>query len=353
MQNTRQQNSAFLRLLLVSALLHGSAVVAYLFSAKTSEVAPQKQTVNVQLMRQPPEPPAPPPQSLPKETPEVVEREQAPKPEEHMPTHNGEEFSSNNQDKTVEGKVVAGGGNLKPDERLKKSETAANAEPQPHPPEKPELNADQPIAEEDVSKATELVSTTGDSFTSSMPSAEVESVDESSSEGLRQESLSAEEFSVDALPTLEELAIPNEFLDGIGNLELLSDGELSDTIVEQPFSESESKELKLVNRYLERMNKQVLAFWINPYQGNTQHRGIIKVELSADGYLENAFIYRSSGHRLLDISVLDAIRAVPRYEVPDNKIITARYYTNLSFHYSSIEEKTELMPFEQEREEVN
>ena len=147
--------------------------------------------------------------------------------------------------------------------------------------------------------------------------------------------------------------ITDEYLAGIGNLELLSDGELSDTIVEQPFSETEASEIQLVNRYLQRMNKQVLAFWINPYKGNKMHRGIIKVELNTNGYLEQAFIYRSSGNTLLDISVLDAIRAVPRYEVPENEIITRRYYTNLSFHYSSIEEETELMPFEQDKEALN
>ena len=352
MQYKRQKNNAFFKLVLLSMLLHGSAVVGYLYLIEVKKAPREKQAVAVQLRTQQKEPPTQDKVAEEELSPkESIAQEDLPQPEEHMPTHNSDEFASNNQDRDLEAKVLAGGGNKREEEKLTKVEkeslpTERESEEQERSTESEELNSEQTTAE-----AREVVTTTGNGVKT--PIAESESMADSQTDSEVVSNRAIEEFSIDALPKLEELQIPADFLDGIGNLELLSDGQLSDTLVEHPFSESESKELKLVNRYLERMNKQVLSFWINPYKGNKLHRGIIKVELSSSGYLENAYIYRSSGHRLLDISVLDAIRAVPRYEVPDNEIITARYYTNLSFHYSSIEEETELMPFEQERAEVN
>ena len=146
----------------------------------------------------------------------------------------------------------------------------------------------------------------------------------------------------------EELKIPPEFLGNLGNMELLQENDLGNAFVEDPFSDKESKELKLVNRYLRRFTEQIYEFLVNPYQGSKPYDGIIRFELDTKGYLIHSFIYRSSGHRLLDISVLDAIRAVPRFEVPESEIITRQYYSNLSFHYSSKDEETELMPFEEE-----
>ncbi|KZZ63535.1 hypothetical protein A3765_08025 [Oleiphilus sp. HI0130] len=351
MHTKRQQNNAFLRLLLASILIHSSAIVAYLFSQEVSLPSPQQKSVKVQLHV---EQPLPQLEQALESTPQEPEQQALDvplqdQPEEHLPAHNSEEFASNNQSKEIEGKIVAGGGNERDVEHIAETEITPSTQE-----EIEDLEVSEGLTEEVVDErseeAREVVSTIGSSnqtlLADAAGTAEAESSESASSRAV-------EEFSIDALPSLEELTIPGEFLEGIGNLELLSDGELSDALVEQPFSENESKELQLVNRYLARMNKQVLSFWINPYKGNQLHRGIIKVELSSSGYLENAYIYRSSGHTLLDISVLDAIRAVPRYEVPDNEIITARYYTNLSFHYSSIEEETELMPFEQEREEIN
>ena len=355
MYTKRQQNKAFLKLLFASMFIHGSAIVGYLLSLEVQESTPQQKAVKVQLRVQQPSNPQKldvqqpePPQQEPEQQ-KVVEQ-QPQEPESHLPSHNSDEVASNNQNEDVDGEIVAGGGNEGNRENI--AEAKQSPRPQEHD-QKSEVSesASEEIAQEQSKKeAREIVTTVGPSVQAAVADGDG---DEEPVAANNSASRALEEFNIDALPSLEELTIPGEFLEGIGNLELLSDGELSDTIVEQPFSENESKELQLVNRYLARMNKQVLSFWINPYKGNQLHRGIIKVELSSSGYLEDAYIYRSSGHSLLDISVLDAIRAVPRYEVPDNEIITARYYTNLSFHYSSIEEETELMPFEQEREEVN
>jgi hypothetical protein len=138
-----------------------------------------------------------------------------------------------------------------------------------------------------------------------------------------------------------------------GNIALLADREMRDVVVEQPYSELESKELKLANEFLDRMNKQVLAIWENPYKGRHLYRGVVKLELDENGYLQDVYVYKASGHPVLDASVLKAISSVIRFHVPDNKILASRYYTSLRFYYSSIENKTELMPFEKDTNQEN
>jgi hypothetical protein len=162
------------------------------------------------------------------------------------------------------------------------------------------------------------------------------------------ENFSRETHNIDTLPEVDvaDLETPGEGEQAEGNLNMLTDPQLREVGVEQPFSEKESEELRVVNLILERMNRQVIEHWVNPYKGGKMYRGVIKVELDADGYLRDAFVYHQSGLVLLDISVLDAIRAVKRFDVPDNKVIAERYYSNLSFHYSSLDEKPEMMPFE-------
>lgn len=149
------------------------------------------------------------------------------------------------------------------------------------------------------------------------------------------------------------LELPSDFLNRFGNLELLTDSSLSDSFVEQPFSEKKSKQIEMVNRYLARMNRQVRAVWVNPYRGGRMYRGVVLVEVSPKGYLQDVRVHRSSGLSALDSSVVDAIKAVNRFEVPEDEAIAARYYSQMSFHYSSIEEKTELMPFQQTLSSTN
>lgn len=161
-------------------------------------------------------------------------------------------------------------------------------------------------------------------------------------------SIRQEKIGSSAGQDIPEVELPSDFLNRHGNLELLSDQRLREADVPHPFSEQKSKELELANKYLERMNKQVRELWVNPYKGGRMFRGIIKVELNVQGYLENVYVYRASGLNSLDSSVIRAIESVPRFHVPDDEIIAARYYTRMSFHYSSIEAKTELLPFEVE-----
>lgn len=144
--------------------------------------------------------------------------------------------------------------------------------------------------------------------------------------------------------------IEEDLREQIGNINLLNDAQLGEVEIEDPFSEKESKEIGLVNRYLQRMTQQVMNVWVNPYKGKRVHKGVIIMELNAQGILLDSYIYQTSGLDYLDQSVLDALRSIPRYHVPDNEVIANRYYKNLRFFYSSIKEQTELMPFEIEEE---
>lgn len=349
--STKQRNYIFSRVLLLSLLVHASTITYMLMhSSPDQEVLERKVVVQLKApdAKQQTPPAAAQATSITEPEPVTEQAEQ-----EHMPTHNAEEFASDNQDRNKQGEIVAGGGIESEETKLAevKDPTRKQAEENDGESETKEQalaqNDQETHQEPQGTSASETVVTEGDSF------ALFDNYEEEFVEGAELSALAAamglgggNPFQIQEEPTPDELEIPEEYLDGYGNLRILSEGELADAMVEQPFSEIEGKELQLVNRYLERMNKQVLKFWINPYQGNKMLRGIIKLELNTAGFLVNAFIFRSSGHNLLDISVLDAIRSVQRFEVPDNTIIAERYYTNLSFHYSSKQEETELMPFE-------
>jgi len=359
-------------LLLLSMLIHGSVVGVLMLSDPIypRETKSVTDTVSIKLsQRSSPSKPEPAPETPepPKDTaePEALESTTDTVEQEaiHAPTHNSDSFASNNQDENIEGKVVAGGGN-KADKRSLARSDAPTPNTKQTPLEKHLIEvSSKPETHKIPEKARDIVTTNG-------PSASQTNIGEADSfkEGVESEEAAdhnsladamglsgaqQSQYEIDVEPTDSELEIPGEYLTGLGNLEILSDGQLSEAIVEQPFTEEQSNELKLVNKYLARMSAQVKEFWINPYKGNKKLKGIIKLELSPTGDLLQAYVFRSSGHSLLDVSVLDAIRAVPRYDVPNNQIIAQRYYTNLSFYYSSIEDETELMPFEKKAEALN
>jgi len=347
----------------------------------------QSQTVSVTL-KQASKPAETPPTQPEQKPPEQAKIKEEPKPQEtveknHAPRDNADEFASDNQDDKQATEIIAGGA---PDDKISKATELT----------KQVIAEKQPIAEDSSDSATQdnqsaqEQADVGDFFDKAQKEkrsfVDVHSDDKGQMDSSEQltgttlddiiaASIESTKHSSDGSPTASdnfepppalkellieipskplEIEIPSEFLNNVGNMQLLSDISLRDAEVQQPYSEKRSKELALANKYLARMNKQVQKFWINPYKGGRMFRGIIKVELNVNGYLENVRIYRTSGHHLLDISVMDAIRAVPRFDVPDNEIITNRYYRNMSFHYSSIEAKTELMPFEievQDKEE--
>jgi len=301
-----------------------------------------------------------------KEQPEESEEPDAPEEEHHAPMDNADAFASNNQEDPSINKIDPGGGNesentKKPDQQTDEDTDANEAPKSPELAERPEALAklveqETDEGQADQKKERDVIDTLD--IARALWESRARDITQEQLDAMKDKSGSPEQDLVDLITgkanfTQEqedfEMMLPEDIGDGLGNATLLTDSELSEAVVEQPFSEQKAKELELANLYLRRMNEQVRSFWVNPYEGNRLYKGIIKVELDVTGHLENAYVYRSSGNHLLDISVLDAIRAVPRYKVPDNDVIVNRYYRNLSFYYSSIEEETELMPFEKER----
>lgn len=372
----------YVLLFMLSSLLHLGGYWWYVYFFPLLKTEPELQPsvmVTLQLQPKPEElihEKAP--EQVQIDTPDPLETEQ---PEEvvHAPRHTADEFSSDNQDDEAFTEIIAGVTptsevDREPQEDSKQAEAANQAfsddVEKHHRTQQAELADEMQVAGEFleldqtaqrdvvVSHQTQTGESASDPFQQgaslkqSIANA-LQSLSTNVSDTSQQEPFevqaSLEELIVDPGPTVTALEIPDDFLKNIGNMRLLSDSSLRDAEVKQPFSKKKSQELELANRYLELMNKQVRQFWINPYKGGRLFQGIIKVELNVKGYLESAEVYRRSGHALLDISVLDAIRAVPRFAVPDDEVITNRYYRHMSFHYSSIEMKTELMPFETAR----
>jgi len=371
-------------LLLVSVVLHVLLYLLFLLLPKEESKKKVEQTFQVTLretpeieqtptqvnVEQPPlveektEEPiieTPQPEKLTEEEP-VKEPEQEP-----SPVDNADETSTNNQDETLKGEVI-GGGQISKEKgsdsakqmsveqdidspamlidkvdiaELKKTEALKQSE---------QVQKEEHRQEILTSKNTQALEQSKEFIPSYLESIEIDpevaqkqgQIEPSYLEvisGVKEEI--GDSFEDTTVDSAIDLGMP-------GNILMLADGQLSEVTVPQPFSDKKSDELKLVNKYIKRMNKQVMSYWINPYQGNQILMGIIKIELNAQGYLVNSYVYRESGDKILDISVLDAIRAVRKFKVPDNAIITERYYQNLKFHYSSIEQEVELMPFETE-----
>ncbi|WP_198342991.1 energy transducer TonB family protein [Oleiphilus messinensis] len=159
-----------------------------------------------------------------------------------------------------------------------------------------------------------------------------------------------QEFAETAKKPESKLKIPDEFREKMGNMELLDDVSLKETTVMEPYSQLEAKKLQMVNRYLEKMQKQIVARWKKPNKEFPKLRGIIKFQLDKNGYLEDADIFVGSGDVELDVSALDAVRSVIRYAVPENQSIVNRYYRSLKWYFSSHEREIEEMVFVEEIE---
>ena len=368
-----KKNKKFFYIFLVSILLH---LIAYLIwsyvKPHQDEIAPSAKTITVKLSSPPPK------DNVDKKELESLEEafensEPEPEPsvdvETMMPVDNADIFSSNNQSDKSEDKIVFGEENAeKVGEKLLKEQAISDERHQETAIENTEEVSsmeEQAETEKTTTKFeqkidAELVSSLANSNFNTPQKQLIEHDDDADFEGLSKEKASSikpdyyDYFSGIMEQQGEELSQSELVVDDViyepGNIALLGDKEMSEVVVEQPFSELKSEELKLANAFLDRMNKQVLAVWNNPYKGQHIYRGTVKLELDENGYLQDVYIYRASGHPALDASVINAIRAVARFEVPENKILATRYYTNLRFYYSSTENKTELMPFQKETE---
>ena len=121
---------------------------------------------------------------------------------------------------------------------------------------------------------------------------------------------------------------------GVAGMQPLDEVGMGAAMVADPRSEVEARRIEMVNRYLARMTEQVREHWIMPPDATDQHRGVIRMRVDERGFLVSANLHLPSGHRDLDQSVLAAIHAVDRYQVPDSPEIVRRYYSNLRFEYS-------------------
>lgn len=148
--------------------------------------------------------------------------------------------------------------------------------------------------------------------------------------------------------TVEEVDIPNPETSGEeeqapGNVSMLDDSQLSETEVEQPFSEKESESLRMRNLIRARNTREIMKHFVNPYKGGKIYKGVIIYDLHKNGYLQKAYVYIPSGLDSLDDAMLDAIRAVERFEVSDDPKSLSNYH-----EYTTNKIISESMPFERE-----
>ena len=369
--------SRFVVLLLISLLLHSLLYLLYSWLPEQEKPISEDKTVRISLKtkdagKELPEEPKE--DKAKEEKGEDAEKEELPQkddaPEDASdatpaPVDNADESASNNQEDESKKEIVLGEMKSEPKETqrpeeqfdvdketVEKSQVSKQAEEKdvkvPPPKTEQALELQKPLIKDVLTTSNEQADSVEEVF--EMPSY-MDAVDYSTgSEDLSklepdardlvfgESQMFGDEFS--------SLDMPADFLDNPGNLQMLSDPDLKEITGEQPFSELKSKQLQLVNVFLDRMNQQVYALWVNPYKGEHIYRGVIRFELDLNGFLLESYVYRRSGHPALDASILKAIRAVKRYKVPENKVITNSYYRNLRFHYNSVEAKTELMPFE-------
>ena len=276
----RQSKILFSVLLVVSLLLHGLAWW-WVDIKELLKPTPLDDSTTVQVtLQQPKEPQAPPEQKKtpeqPKPSPPKEEpKEKEPEEERHLPRHNADTFaSSNNTDRTAN--------KIKPDDQVDKDELDAAGD-KTKDSKKEELKADKT----ERAKAQTVVS---------------------------KDKKEKKPKNTDEKPDIDETN--------------------SEKKTKQVYSENQSDELKMKNLYLKRMMKQITDNLIAPRKPVRPGRGAISLVLGNDGYLVDAKITKSSGDFTLDLSVLEAVKRVHRFEVPSSKIIANKYYTELIIRYN-------------------
>lgn len=144
----------------------------------------------------------------------------------------------------------------------------------------------------------------------------------------------------------EILEIPKKLLGNLGNMTQLSELELGESFVEQPFSEHKSKEFKLVNGYLKRIAEQVYVFYSKNNNLKSDDTGTIHLKLDPAGYLVSRKLIRSSRNELMDKRAIKAIDSVVQYRLHPNPEINKKYFSELLFYYGGRKAEYELMPYE-------
>lgn len=117
------------------------------------------------------------------------------------------------------------------------------------------------------------------------------------------------------------------------NLNELDDSALEDVLVESPLDKNEEALRRWHNEVYKRLSAQVMEVWVKPDGTSDIYRGVIRLNIDLQGYLNRAWIHLPSGDRALDQSALMAVKSIIRYRLPASPS-QARYYKNLEFRYS-------------------
>lgn len=278
-ENREPFRGRFGLILALSALVH---VLFIVFSPRQfwpAEMAepPEPVTVRIEIAQ---------PQPVPEPEPAVPDRpEPEPQQQAHLPRHNAEQTDLRGTDfeSPVEEQVQAG------------------EQPEPKPKVQAEDESKTRLAEGEQKEAAE-------------PAAEPEVTTESAPQSIAEKQA-------------EKPKNP-------AGMEDLSDEELAGANAGSPVSELEKRRIQMVNRFLARMQSQVDQRFRKPLNARPYQEGEIAFELDPSGYLLSARIIESSGNTLLDASALEAIRSVPRFDVPESALVAARYYRHLTFRYT-------------------
>lgn len=139
----------------------------------------------------------------------------------------------------------------------------------------------------------------------------------------------------------------------IGNYQFLTETELDNAFVKDPFNEKKGKELKLINIYIKEISDIILANWTNPLSPSQIKEGAsvkIRIELNKNGFLESPRIYLQSRFPALDQSLMAAIKSSMshQFNIPQSYL---EKYAYLTLSWSSDGSEYELMPFEKDKQE--
>jgi len=114
----------------------------------------------------------------------------------------------------------------------------------------------------------------------------------------------------------------------IGNLTQLQETGLNEARIGDPLSNFEHKQRRVYNKYLARMTEQVNEHWIEP-ESEQLLMTRVRLYLTVEGYIRDIYIEQSSGSSIFDYEAIRAIKAVGRFDMPDNQIV-AGYLTRLT-----------------------
>lgn len=139
-------------------------------------------------------------------------------------------------------------------------------------------------------------------------------------------------------------------IEDIGNTKLLADTELSDTFIEDPFSDKKSKEFTIINRYLKAIWDTVIEGWVNPLsEGQIRQEPSVEImfELNDEGAIRFPKVKVQSKFAQLDASLIKRLEELRhhKFDIHESYLDKYRYFT---LRWSGSRDAYELMPFEKE-----